>query len=120
MGETKVILTDVPTSHLLSPKKLSKSFRNSGALLVRMSSNARFWEKNETQRCPPMHKDCGQQKQILGSFLLVKRKLKSEKGDREIILSDKNLSVLSVGFGRVNVLTSKSGLIQQMAVISGK
>lgn len=117
MGETKIILTDVPTSQLLSPKKLSKSFRNSGALLVRMSSNACFWEKNETQRCPPMRKDCGQQKQILGSFLLVKRKLKSEKGDSEIILSDKNFRVISVRFGRMNALTSKLGLIQHTAII---
>lgn len=46
-GEIKIILTDFPTSHLLSPRKASKSFSNSGALLVRMSLNACCWGKNK-------------------------------------------------------------------------
>lgn len=116
MGETKNILTDFPTSQLLSPKKVSKCFSNSGALLVRISSNACFWGKNETQRCTPRHKHSSQQNWYLGGFLW-KRKLKSEKGGSEIIWSDPNFRLLSVLFGGRNVLTSNSGLIQQTAVI---
>jgi len=48
MRETKIILTDFPTNHFLSPKKVSKSFSSSGALLVRMSLKAFSWGKNRT------------------------------------------------------------------------
>lgn len=50
-GEMKIILTDFPTSHLLSPRKASRSFSNSGALLVRMSLNACCWGKNKAHAC---------------------------------------------------------------------
>lgn len=55
--------------------------------------------------------------EFLGLYYLWKSKLKSEKGDSEIIWSDPNFRVLSVLFGRRNVLRSKSGLILRSAII---